>query len=430
MDAIGFLAAGIFGFGYLLITLERRFVTHKSAIALVMGAALWLIAAVALGSHPELLDEALTHAGAEVFGIVAFLLGAMALIEILVHYGLFDILRMKLSALKVTDKQQFLTMMVMTFFLSALLDNIAVTIAMLQIARRFFKGKNLIVAAASVVIAANAGGAWSPIGDVTTVLLWLADKFTAFEVIIYTFLPALALFLVSTFMLYRKLNNEDFVEKEETAIEMPSLSEKAVIGSAIISFTFPLFMNLLGLPPYIGLLFGLGITWMVIEFVKQKSRKEHRSHLTANIEKLVQSVDMSSIKFYIGILLSVSALSTIGVLTFISATALGEDPSRTTLLVVNVLIGVFSSIIDNTSLVAVAIDIVPSTDPVIWSLLALTAGTGGSIFVIASAAGVVASGAIKQLTFGNYLKIATLPALVGFVVGVAVWMLQHVVLSA
>lgn len=427
MDAIGFLAAGIFGFGYLLITLEQRFGTHKSAIALVMGCVLWLIAAVALSQHPELLEEALTHAGAEIFSIVAFLLGAMALIEILVHYGLFDIIRLKLSNMKVSDKQQYLIMMGMTFFLSALLDNIAVTIAMLQIARRFFKDKNLLIAAASIVIAANAGGAWSPIGDVTTILLWLADKFTAFEVVTYAFLPSFALFLTSTGLLYRQLNDEDFAEKEEANISKPSLSEKIVIGTAVISFTFPLFMNLVGLPPYIGLLLGLGLTWMIIEFAKQKSRKEHRSHLTANIEKLVQMVDISSIKFIIGILLSVSALSAIGVLTVVSSVAIGEAPSQGTLLLVNIMIGIFSSIIDNASLVAVAIDIIPTTDPIVWSLLAVTAGTGGSIFVIASAAGVVASGTIKQLTFANYFKVATIPALAGFVVGVLVWMLQHMV---
>jgi Na+/H+ antiporter NhaD/arsenite permease-like protein len=329
--------------------------------------------------------------------------------------------------MKVSDKQQYLIMMGMTFFLSALLDNIAVTIAMLQIARRFFKDKNLLIAAASIVIAANAGGAWSPIGDVTTILLWLADKFTAFEVITYAFLPSFALFLTSTGLLYRQLNDEDFAEKEEPKVAKVSLSEKVVIGTAVISFTFPLFMNLVGLPPYIGLLLGLGLTWMIIEFAKQKSRKEHRSHLTANIEKLVQMVDISSIKFIIGILLSVSALSAIGVLTVVSSVAIGEAPSQGTLLLVNIMIGIFSSIIDNASLVAVAIDIIPTTDPIVWSLLAITAGTGGSIFVIASAAGVVASGTIKQLTFANYFKVATVPALAGFVVGVLVWMLQHMV---
>lgn len=428
MDVLGIVAAGIFAFGYILITLEQRLGTHKSAIALLMGGTLWLIASLALAAQPEVLDHELMHAGAEIFGIVAFLLAAMALIEILVHYGLFDIVRAKLSAMKVTDKQQYLIMMVMTFFLSALLDNIAVTIAMLQIARRFFKGKNLLVAAATIVIAANAGGAWSPIGDVTTILLWLSDKFTAFEVIRYTFLPALALFIAALALLYRKLNNEDFIEKTKEKLQMPSLSEKAVIGTAVFSFTFPLFMNVVGLPPYIGLLIGLGLTWMMIEFAKRHSRTEHRSHLTANIEHIVQTVDLSSIKFIMGILLSVTALSAIGVLAFASTSILGENPSEAMMLGLNIGIGFASSIIDNASLVAMAIDMIPSTNPVVWSLLALTAGTGGSILVIGSAAGVVASGTIKELTFVNYLKIATIPATVGLIVGILVWMLQHIVL--
>lgn len=331
--------------------------------------------------------------------------------------------------MKVTDKQQYLIMMLMTFFLSALLDNIAVTIAMLQIARRFFKGQNMLIAAATIVIAANAGGAWSPIGDVTTILLWLADKFTAFEVIRYAFLPSLALFIVATAMLYRKLNDTDFLEKTKEKLATPSLSEKVVIGTAIVSFSLPLFMNTVGLPPYIGLLIGLGLTWMMIEFAKRHSRTEHQSHLSANIEKIVQTVDLSSIKFIMGILLSVTALSAIGVLAFVSMRVLGENPSESLMLALNIGIGFASSIIDNSSLVAMAIDIIPSTDPVIWSLLALTAGTGGSILVIGSAAGVVASGTIKNLTFMNYLKIATLPATVGLIVGILVWMLQHIVLS-
>lgn len=428
MDSIGYLAAGIFGLGYLLITLEQRFSTHKSAIALTMGGILWMLAALQLNNQPHELQELLTHAGNEIFGIVAFLLAAMALIEILVHYRFFDIIRAKLISLNVGDKQQFLLLMLLTFFLSALLDNISVTIAVLQISCRFFTGKNLIIAAAAIVIAANAGGAWSPLGDITTILLWLADKFTPFEVISYAFLPSFTLFVLATWMMYKKLNDDDFVKREEGDMEKLAASEKVVVATALGSFILPLFMNSIGLAPYIGLLFGLGLTWMAIEFAKSRSRKEHKSHLTANIESLIQTVDLSSIQFIMGILLSVSALGAIGVLSYISNSTLGAAPTESTIIGVNIGIGFLSSVIDNSSLVAVAIDAIPTTNTNLWSLLAITAGTGGSIFLIGSAAGVVASGIVKQLTFQKYLKVATVPALLGLLAAIVVWMLQYFIL--
>lgn len=409
----------------MLITLEQKLGTHKSALALTMGAALWTLAALQLRNHPEKLHHAIETAGSEIFGIVAFLLAAMALIEILVHYRLFDLIRSKLIRLHVSDKQQFIVIMFITFFFSGVLDNIAITIAMLQIGRRFFTGKNMLIAAAGIVIAANAGGAYSPIGDITTILLWLAEKFTAPEVIIYTFLPAFALFLTSTATLYKKLDASSFLKREEGDLITMSLSEKAIVCTALGSFLLPLLMNTVGLPPYIGLLFGLGLTWLMIEVAKQKSRTEHKSHMTANIEKLIQTVDLSSVKFIMGILLSVSALATIGVLSYLSMVAVGEQPTDSYLILVNIVIDLLSSVIDNSSLVAMAINVLPMTDPQLWSLTALAAGTGGSIFIVASAAGVVAMGSYKQLTFQNYFKVATLPALTGLAVGIAVWFIQY-----
>ncbi|MBL8159853.1 sodium:proton antiporter NhaD [Candidatus Saccharibacteria bacterium] len=429
MDIFGFCAAGVFLAGYTLITLEQRLGTHKSAIALCMGTVLWIIAAVQLHSkNSEQLEAAVHNTGAELFGIVAFLLGAMALIEILVHYRLFDLIRSKLIKLKVGDKQQFILIMVLTFSFSAILDNIAITIVMLQIARRFFEGKNLLVAGAGIVIAANAGGAWSPIGDVTTVLLWLADKFTATEVIRYAFLPAFAIFLTALGLLYRQLDNASFMKREEGDVVKLSLSERLIISTALLSFLLPLGMNTIGLPPYFGLLFGLGLTWLMIEGAKTKSRHDHQTHMTANIEKLMQAIDISSIKFIIGILLSVSALGTIGVLAFLSDIAVGQSPSDLHLIYVNIAIGLMSSILDNSSLVAMAITVLPMTDPELWALTALAAGTGGSIFIIASAAGVVAMGSLKQLDFGTYFRIGTLPALAGFAVGMGVWAAQYYLL--
>lgn len=424
MENISIVAAGLFCLGYALITLEQKFNTHKSAIALTLGGSLWLLAAVRLRGNETELDHALAHAGSEIFNIVAFLLAALALIEILVHYRLFDLIRARLIRLKVNDRQQFLVIMALTFFFSAGLDNIAITIAMLQIARRFFTGKNMIIAAAGIVIAANAGGAWSPIGDVTTILLWLADKFTATEIIRYAFFPSLALVLVSCGLLYRKLDDTSFIAREKDDMVRITTGEKIVIGTALSSFGLPLAMSFVGLPPYMGLLLGLGVTWMAIEYAKYYSNGQNETHMSANIDKIIQTVDLSSVKYLMGILLAVMALSSLGVLVWLSQTVVGSNPSDSHLIVTNIGMGLLSGIVDNASLVAIAIQTLPMTDPQLWSLTAIAAGNGGSLMIIGSAAGVVAMGGLKQLTVGEYFKIATVPVFLGIIAAISVWYLQ------
>jgi Na+/H+ antiporter NhaD/arsenite permease-like protein len=425
METIAIIAAGLFCLGYFLITLEQKFNTHKSAIALTLGGVLWLLAAIRLKDDGEGLDHALSHAGSEIFSIVAFLLAALALIEILVHYRLFDLMRAKLIQLNVNDRQQFLVIIALTFTFSAVLDNIAITIAMLQIARRFFTGKNMLIAAAGIVIAANAGGAWSPIGDVTTILLWLADKFSATDVIRYAFLPSLALVLVAGSLLYRQLDDTSFLKREKDDMLHISKGEKVVIASAMGSFGLPLAMSFVGLPPYMGLLLGLGITWMIIEFVKHLSHGRNETHMSANIDKIIQTVDLSSVKYIMGILLAVMALSSLGVLLWLSNTIVGGSPSDSHLILTNIGLGFLSGIVDNASLVAIAIQTLPMTDPQLWSLTAIAAGNGGSLMIIASAAGVVAMGGYKQLTVSNYFKIASLPALLGLLAAFVVWFVQY-----
>lgn len=426
MELVGIFAAGFFTLGYLLITLEQKFNTHKSAIALTMGGVLWLLAAVHLMDDKDTLDHALSHAGAEIFNIVAFLLAALALIEILVHYRFFDLIRAKLITLKIGDKQQFLIIMALTFVFSAVLDNIAITIAMLQIALRFFTGRNMIIAAAGVVIAANAGGAWSPVGDITTIMLWLGDKFTAVEIIQYAFLPSASLALVAGTLLYRKLDDTNFIKREKDDSLMPSKGEKAVIALALSSFVLPLLVSFIGLPPYMGLFLGLGLTWVVIEFAKARKRSNNPTHMTANIERIVQTVDISSIKYIMGILLAVLALSTLGVLQWLSSIVVGSDPSTSHLILTNIGIGFLSGIVDNASLVAIAMNTLPMDNPELWALTAIAAGNGGSLFVIASAAGVVAMGGFKKLTMGEYFKVATFPVFLGLLVSFAVWYLQFI----
>lgn len=426
MEPLGILAAAFFGLGYFLITLEQKFNTHKSAIALTMGGVLWLLAAVFLTNNRDALQHALSHTGAEIFNIVAFLLAALALIEILVHYRFFDLIRAKLISLNVGDKQQFLLVIAITFVFSGILDNIAITIAMLQIALRFFKGKNMIIAAAGIVVAANAGGAWSPVGDITTIMLWLGGKFSAIEIIRYAFLPSAALAVVATTLLYRKLDDTNFLKREKDDSIKPSRGEKFVTAMALFSFVLPLLVSFIGLPPYMGLLLGLGLTWCVIEFAKQRRNSSNPTHMTANIEKIVQTVDISSIKYIMGILLAVMALSTLGVLQWLSGIVVGADPSTTHLILTNIGLGFLSGIVDNASLVAIAMNTLPMHDPELWALTAIAAGNGGSLFVIASAAGVVAMGGYKQLTMGEYFKVATVPVCLGLLTAFGVWYLQFI----
>jgi len=291
----------------------------------------------------------------------------------------------------------------------------------LQIAGRFFSGKNLLKSAAAIVIAANAGGAFSPIGDITTTMLWLANKFASQTVITQVFLPSLAVFLVSTLLIGKSItvDTKDKIEK----IVKPGKIEWLIIGLCLLSFLLPLFMTAMNLPPYIGLLLGLGFVWFVVDLVKQQV--PHRTSLSVSIEKFFQKTDIASLYFFIGILLAISALRHMGVLDDISHKVFTQTPSTARIITGNIAIGGLSAIFDNIPLTAAAIDIVKTTDPNLWALLALTVGVGGSLLLIGSAPGIIAMAIIKELEFSSYLKIATVPALLAYCSGIAVWMLQY-----
>lgn len=224
---------------------------------------------------------------------------------------------------------------------------------MIQIARRFYKDANLLIVASGIVILANAGGAWSPIGDVTTIMLWIAHKFDALTVISQGILPSLILGVVATVLLMRKITNTTFENKKELKVVL-TRGEMLIIGLSLLSFSFPVFMNVMGLPAYLGLLFGLGIVWFTIEFIKLRTTKV--THLDANIDRLLQRTDIASLTFFIGILLSVSALHTIGVLNYLSEVILGHNPSLYRVVEGNVVLGLLSAIVDNVPLTAIAIN--------------------------------------------------------------------------
>lgn len=420
-------AAAIFVLGYILITLEHKAKINKSISATALAAILWGMIAISGQYDHALVEHALHDISAETFSLVAFLLAAMTLVEILVHYRFFDWLRVKLFSLGLQDRSQLVLIASLAFVLSAIIDNLTATIVMVQIARRFFKGNNLLVAAGAIVVAANAGGAFSPVGDVTTIMLWLAGKFTALEIIAWGFLPSLSILLVSGYMFMRQIAGDTKDERPVTYETVHlSRSERLVIITSFASFLLPPLAKVVGLPPYMGLLLGVGIVGLIIGWLANAA--PHReSHLSMEIEKLVSKVDITSLLFFIGILFAVGALAFLGILEQISGSLFGDTPSFERLVAGSVFLGGFSAILDNIPLTAAAIDILQTDDFHLWVLLAICVGTGGSMLAIGSAAGVVAMGMIKELTFMRYLKIATVPAAAGYLTAIAVWYVQYLI---
>lgn len=418
------IASVIFVAGYALITLEHNWKINKSITATALAAILW--GAIALTTTDiHAVEETLHIISAETFALVVFLLVAMTLVEILVHYRFFDMLRAKLFALGLKDTAQLILIAGIAFFLSAILDNLTTTIVMVQIARRFFKGHNLLVAAGAIVVSANAGGAFSPVGDVTTIMLWLAGKFSALEIIMWGFLPSLAIIATSLilFVMQLKRDSGDEVLASGETVHL-SASEKIVIALSFVSFILPPLAHLAGLPPFMGLMFGVGIVGLTIGWFANTSKKRE-THLSMDIEKLLGKLDITSLLFFIGILFAVGALGHLGILETISESLFGDSPAISRLIAGSVFLGAFSAILDNIPLTAAALDILQTTDPKLWVLLAICVGTGGSMLVIGSAAGVVAMGMVKELTFKKFFQIASFPAAIGYAAGIGVWYVQY-----
>lgn len=422
LSRVALLASLIFLFGYAAISLSHLLRIDKAAIAMLLGGVLWAL--LVLGAIP--VRAAIREAGSEIFEIVVFLLAAMTLVEILAHYGFFDVIREAIFRINLSDHGQLWLIVGIAFVLSSIIDNLTTTIVAIQIARQFFRRKNFVVASCAIVIAANAGGAFSPIGDITTVMLWFAGKFSAATIVRNVFVPALALTAVSTFLLSRKISESesDVLPEPREALHR---SEKMVIGMTLGSFLLPILSSAFGLPPYLGLLVGLAVVWIVIDTLKIFRPRE--THLAASIGEMLRRLDIATLKFFVGILLAVAAIAHLGVFDALSRTVFGDHPTASSLIVGTVAIGLASSIFDNIPLAAAAIDVLRTNDAAIWSLLALTLGTGGSLVLIGSAAGVVAMGMVERLTFTAYLRTAFFPALIGYGFALAVWLLQYALFS-
>lgn len=418
----------IFVIGYFLIATEHITHINKSGVAILLGGTLWLLAS--LFSHDK---NEITHSihegGSEIFSIVVFLLLAMTIVEILAHYQFFDWIEEKINERELSSQKLFLVLGVITFFMSAILDNLTTTLVMIQIGRKLYKRQsNFLLFAGNTIIAANAGGAASPIGDVTTIMLWLAGKFNAVQIIEIGIIPAITAWIIPQYLIGRKMKkeadqkpHEDFVDAEKVK---PFWS---VIVIGLLSFVLPVLFNIMGLPPFLGLLLGLGILWIFIDVKAKQGHKDH--YLSGKVVNVIQKTDIATLKFFIGILLAVGALGHIGLLKELNTFIFGEGIDMNRMILGNTALGILSSVLDNVPLVSACIKMFDPNTPVsIWALLALAAGTGGSCLVVGSAAGVAAMGQVKELDFTYYLKNISIPAILGFFGSILVWILMNPVL--
>jgi len=417
----------VFIVGYLAIAFEHPIRINKAASALLTGVICWSIYALS-GSDKELVSENLSHHLSDISGILFFLLGAMVIVELIDAHDGFEIITERIQS---TNKKKLVWIIgIITFFLSAILDNLTTTIVMVSLLRKLIPShKDRLILAGLVVISANAGGAWSPIGDVSTTMLWMGHQVTTVNIIIKTILPSVVCFVIPAFIMSMQMKG--FIERDESKKEKllsTSHERKAVffIGLACLLFV-PVFKTITHLPPYMGIIFGLGLMWVTTEMVHSGKDESEKGLLSVN--HALRKIDTPSILFFLGILLAVSALQSTGILTTVSNSL---DKSIGNISIITIIIGFLSAIVDNVPLVAAAqgmysLDQYP-TDHFFWEFLAYCSGTGGSILIIGSAAGVAAMG-MERIEFGWYLKKIAWLAIIGYLAGAGVFLLQHYLLN-
>ena len=419
----------IFIVGYAAIALEHPIKINKAATALITGVLCWTVFALfAQDKHSP--SHLLTEYLGEVAGILFFLLGAMTIVELIDAHDGFEVIT---SRIKTTSKRKLVWIVgFLAFFLSAVLDNLTTTIVLVSLLRIIIPDKkDRLLFAGLVVIAANAGGAWSPIGDVTTTMLWIGGQITAGSIIIQTILPSLVCFLIPAFIISRQVKgdvasmNIEGINKELTS---SSRERNIVFWLGIGSLLFvPVFITVTHLPPYMGILLGLGVMWVITEMIHSEKDEAEKGVLSVN--HALRKIDTPSILFFLGILISIAALQASGVLTDL---AVAMNNSIGNIKLITLSIGLLSAIVDNVPLVAAAqgmygLEQYP-TGHFFWEFLAYCAGTGGSCLIIGSAAGVAAMG-LEKIEFFWYMKKIGWLALIGYLAGAGAFILQHYLMS-
>ena len=415
----------IFIIGYAAIILEHPLKINKAASALITGVLCWSAFALLAGEEKNPSHLVTEYLG-EVAGILFFLLGAMTIVELIDAHDGFEIITTKIQT---TDKKKLVWLVgFITFFLSAILDNLTTTIVLVSLLRKLIPDKkDRLLFVGLVIIAANAGGAWSPIGDVTTTMLWIGGQITAGSIIIQAFLPSLVCFLVPAFIISRQMKGtihrsaEPLKNKNFTS---NSRERNAVFWVGLGSLLFvPVFKTITHLPPYMGVLLGLGVMWVITEMIHSGKDDAEKGQLSVN--HALRKIDTPSILFFLGILLSIAALQATGILTNV---ATSMNNSIGDIKIITLLIGLLSAVVDNVPLVAAAqgmysLEQYP-TGHFFWQFLAYCAGTGGSCLIIGSAAGVAAMG-LEKIEFFWYMKKIGWLALLGYLAGAAIFLLQH-----
>ena len=428
----------IFIAGYLLIAFENKILINKAAVALLMAVISWGLFYWDSGAVPENVS-AFTKALGETSEILFFLLGAMVIVEVVDTNGGFDFFRTKLISKTKVGLLWKLTFV--TFFLSAVLDNMTTSIIMVMILDKLvFDRRDKLLYASMVILSANSGGAFSPIGDVTTIMLWVKGNISTFGVIESLLLPSLVSViipaLIISFFLKGQLEIPQLIHDQGRKLSVDISSKESVlifcIGVGGLLFV-PVFRFLTGLPPFMGILLILAILWIVTEFIfKQRKYKDIPSCELPDVSALLHKIDLSTILFFLGILTTVSALAETGILK--STGAYLDNVSGGNPYLVTIAIGFLSAVVDNVPLVAGCMGMYDvmmegpgvalyGIDGTFWELLAYSGGIGGSMLIIGSAAGVVVMG-LQNISFGWYLKHFSWIACLGFLAGILAYWIQ------
>lgn len=455
----------LFVIGYLAIALEHPLKIDKTASALVLGMLMWVIYALGsesivpavsgsqfqrfLEDNPSLASEPLAHQTLEyvlnvdiishlgdITQTLLFLLGAMTIVELIDVHGGFCVITDRILT---RNKRKLLWIVsVTTFLMSALLDNLTTSIVMIMLLRKLIADRHeRWLYAGAIVVAANAGGAWSPIGDVTTIMLWVNGNITALKLLTYVLVPSLVAMLLPVFILSLRLKGslEPTKEAVTTSMLISAKERNTIFFLGVSGLLFvPIFKSITHLPPFVGILLVLGVLWIFTEIFY--NHKKLKSSQELRIPKVVSRVDMPSILFFLGILMAVAVLQASGVL---SDMAVALDSGIHNVYIINAVLGFLSSIIDNVPLVAGVMGMYPVADPGVtgyaanfvvdgtfWELLSYCAGVGGSIFIIGSAAGVIAMG-LEKIPFGWYLRHVSWLAFLGYLAGIGIYMLEKLI---
>lgn len=439
----------IFVIGYLLITLENPLKLDKTVPALLMASIMWAFLAIGfnlgwfsiidekgavfniLNNNIELQKEGfvntLTHKFSATAEILIFLIGAMTIVELIdLHKG-FDVIK---NAIRTKSKIRLLWILgIIGFVLSSIIDNLTATIVLITVLRKLIhKREDRIWYASLIIIATNAGGAWSPIGDVTTTMLWIGKKVTASGLMEYMVIPSIICFVVPYIIASRLNVFKGNVIIPETIVNekqklLLSSSKMLYVGLSAIIFV-PIFKSITHLPPYLGMIFSLGMVWLYSEFINPELNFDKANDKRYSVNTALSRIEISSILFFLGILMSVSCLETlvfgsihnvqVGTLRYAAESLSNAVPNMD---IVIILLGVLSSVIDNVPLVAATMGMYTfETDSPVWHFIAFCAGTGGSMLIIGSAAGVAAMG-MEKIDFIWYLKKITWLAFAGFMAG-------------